>query len=83
MAFRIVRLGEPGAEAAPFRLRLGQLVAWRRSDGMPDPNYRGEIVAGVCEFQEGGGAYRDRYVVRMPDGSLFGADRLDLTEVAK
>ena len=66
------RLGE-GDPYAPFRFHLGDEVAFRRNDGTPDPEMRGVIVEGTCEYQEGGGAYNDVYEVKRSDGTIFKA----------
>jgi hypothetical protein len=81
MAVRVVRLGDPDAPDAPFTFRKGDRVAWKRWDGSPDPEFSGEITDGICEYVPGGGAYRDRYVVRREDGSFFGAEPLDLIKL--
>lgn len=81
MATVIVHLADPGAPIAPFRLRKGDVVAWKRSDGSPDPILRGVVVDGVCEYVTGGGAFRDGYIVRQADGRQFPARSLDLLKV--
>lgn len=78
MATVIARLGDPGA---PFRFRQGDRVAWRRWDGAPDLEFFGLVVDGICEYVPGGGAYRDRYVVRREDGTYFAAGQPDLVRL--
>jgi hypothetical protein len=79
MASRLVRLGDPTAQDAPFRFKKGDRVAWKRWDGSPDEEMAGVVVDGICEYVPGGGAYRDTYIVqRKRDGFYFGADELDL-----
>lgn len=78
MTVRVARLGDPDA---PFRLKKGDRVAWKRWDGTPDSEFSGVIVDGICEYVSGGGAYRDRYVVERKDGVYFGAGDLDLIRV--
>jgi hypothetical protein len=75
---RVTTLGDPEAAAAPFRFRRGERVAWKRWDGSADPAFSGVVIEGICEYVPGGGAYRDRYVIRRSDGVLFGAGHLDL-----
>lgn len=80
MATRVARLGEPGA---PFRLRKGDRVAWKRWDGSADLDFSGTVVDGICEYVVGGGAYRDRYVVQRKDGTFFAAGDLDLVKLGE
>ena len=78
---RVARLGDPDAPDAPFTLRMGDRVAWKRWGGSPDPEYSGIVVDGLCEYLAGGGAYKDRYVVRCDDGMFFGGGDLDLIKL--
>lgn len=81
MPIRVARLGDPQTPDAPVRYRRGDRVAWKRSDGSPDPEFSGVVVDGICEYVPGGGSYRDRYVVQRADGQLFGGGQLDLLRV--
>jgi hypothetical protein len=76
MSTRVARLGED--PYAPFYFRRGERVAWRRWDGSPDREISGTIVDGICEYEPGGGAYRDSYVIQLDNGMYFGADSHDL-----
>jgi hypothetical protein len=81
MAMRIVRLGDPTSGDAPFRLKKGDRVAWKRSDGSADREFSGIVVDGLCEYVPGGGAYRDSYVVERADGLHFGGGHFDLVPI--
>ena len=76
MATKTARLN--GDPRAPFRFHKGERVAWKRSDGSPDPDMRGVVEDGCCEYQEGGGWYEDEYIVRREDGSTFRAGHFAL-----
>lgn len=77
MPTRIARLGD---EKAPFRFKKGEQVTWRRSDGSLDAEFSGLIVDGVCEYEEGGGSYKDRYIVERKDGVRFPAGHFDIVK---
>ena len=81
MTIRVVRLGDPSATDAPFRFKKGDRVAWRRWDGNPDPEFSGVVIDGLCEYLQGGGAYRDSYIVERADGFQFGGGHFDLMQV--
>lgn len=77
---RLARLGDP---TAPFLFRKGDRVAWKRSNGTPDHEFIGEIVDGICEFENGGaGFYRAAYVVKREDEVYFAGGEHDLVPVA-
>ena len=65
----------------PFRFHKGERVAWKRSNGSPDPDMRGVIEHGCPEYQEGGGWYEDEYIVRREDGTTFRAGHFDLVQL--
>lgn len=69
-----------GDPDAPFRYHLGDEVAVVRDDGTPDHEMYGVIVDGTCEYQVGGGSYRDSYEVKRADGTTFHARSLELTK---
>lgn len=79
MATKIARLDDD--PRVPFRFRKGDRVAWRNNDGTLDPEYRGVIVDGICEYQEGGGWYEDRYLVKRDDQFTFPAGHLDIVKL--
>jgi hypothetical protein len=68
-----------GHPDAPFRYHLGDEVAVIRDDGTPDLEMHGVIVDGTCEYQPGGGSYRDTYEVKRADGTTFRARSVELT----
>jgi hypothetical protein len=74
----VARLSE-GDPYAPFRYHLGDEVAEILDDGTPDPEKHGVIVNGTCEYQLGGGSYRDTYEVKRADGTIFSARSTKLT----
>jgi len=63
---------------APFRFHLSDEVAVLREDGTPDGEMSGVIVGGTCEYQMGGGSYRDSYEVKRADGTIFHARSAEL-----
>ncbi len=73
----VAQLGD-GDPYAPFRYHLGDEVAMVRDDGTPDPGMHGVIVSGTCEYQLGGGSYRDIYEVKRADGTIFRARSFEL-----
>ena len=81
MPIQIAALGDPAAHDAPFRFRKGDHVAWKRSDGSADPGLSGVVVDGICEYQPGGGWYRDRYVIELANGRLIGGGHLDFLKL--
>lgn len=75
-----MRIGKLGVDpAAPFGLRLGDKVAWRRDDGTPDPEIQGTIIDGSCKYTVGGGSYHSPvYAVARDDGMAFLATEIQL-----
>jgi hypothetical protein len=75
MATRIIRLAQ-----APelFRLRLGDMVAARDSEGDADLEYTGTVVDGTREENPDTGAYEIVYRVKRADRQYFDARDLNL-----
>ena len=67
-----------GDTDAPFCYHHGDEVAVMRDDGTPDLEMHGVIVDGTCEYQLGGGSYRDTYEVKRADGTTFHAGSTEL-----
>ena len=65
----------------PFWFRKGDRVAWLRDDRSLDPERRGVIANGVCEYQEGRTSYKERYVVQLEDGPPVWAGPFDIVKV--
>ena len=61
-----VRLGDP---TTPFKFARGDKVAKLRDDGTPDPQFRGQVVDGVCAVESARDPYT--YEVQMDNGSYF------------
>jgi hypothetical protein len=79
VATKIARLNDD--PHVPFSFHKGERVALRRNDASADPEMRGLIVDGHCEYENGGGWYEDDYIVRREDGSTFRAGHLDLIKL--
>jgi hypothetical protein len=70
MATRIIRLAQV---PELFRLRLGDMVAARDSEGDADLEYSGTVVDGTREGNPDTGAYEIVYRVKRADGQYFDA----------
>ncbi len=69
-----------GDPYAPFRYHVGDEVVLVRHDGTLDIEMSGAIVDGTCEYQLGGGSYRDMYEVKRADGTSFRARSMEITK---
>jgi hypothetical protein len=76
---KCIRMSE--SEDPRFRFKLVDRVAFRTGTGEPSRDDRGVIVEGVIEYEEGGGAYDDRYEVKRDGGGFFGARYFDLIKL--